>query len=472
MLKRVLIFLSLFLIFNFKFLTFPTFAHPVDQVFLDVYVDKNDTKTAHAELFLSWQQLGYVIDKFGNLPAGKKVPVSDETSLTKLFEMYKEYDSVFTTYFKNNLTIQNSNKNCSLEFLENPVIDQEEILVGKGYKFKLNINCENSIEKGFYVKSNLYVDDYPYQTLFVDLRMNEKQYTAALFKDDTQKEVIRKNTPKPNIANNAVSSLPNTSLLQNNFYSALKSGSLLAFILLFLIGALHTLEAGHSKAIIFSLASHKDTTFKQGLSYVLVFTITHVADILLLAIFFIFLNSTVDIYKHLPKLSKLSLATLLLVSLYMLFTSIKNYKKTKEASSREIIKEISHTNFLNRHDLAEKPVITYTHTHGGSTHSHNIDTKNTPLKKQLLMGFLAGIAPCFMGWSIFLVVLTTKNLFLIIPLILSFALGIAFTLFVFLFLALKLKKPLYSKFSIIGDISPIISALILIIYAVTALIKL
>jgi hypothetical protein len=80
-------------------------------------------------------------------------------------------------------------------------------------------------------------------------------------------------------------------------------------------------------------------------------------------------------------------------SIYLLIKGVKSYLKSKE----KVIDVINHKEFLKH----SNSIQSFTHTHGGSTHTHTLPLTQESYKRQIVLGFIAGIAPCFLGWSIF-----------------------------------------------------------------------
>lgn len=219
----------------------------------------------------------------------------------------------------------------------------------------------------------------------------------------------------------------------------------LTLLLVFLLGMLHSLESGHSKTILAALLINKNISLRRSFGYAAVFTITHVADILLLGILFISANLFFNLYSLLPHLQIFALYALLFIATYLLIKSSTHYIQHKLGYEHE-----HHHHHHHHHD--------HEHEHGSASASDDF-------KHQLYIGFIVGLAPCLFGWSIFMLFLSTGLTWFIIPLILAFAFGIFLSLVLISMAIVKLKDHFMDRIGWLGDISPIISALLLLIFA-------
>lgn len=444
-----------------------------------------------AEYILSWPEATFLINKKTN---------DNVTDFTKL----NDYQQVFSDYFKNKTKLL-SPKKCSMD-VQMLAVDPETIIFD-GVLFEVTFNC---FEKGqsFQFENKLFLEYFDLQTnivrvfngyyekLLSGLTLDNKNTSVTIgyseqssneaieivdvFNDDAKSKNSDANqlatTSVKDAANiqsenealdfsdgknikNASSTIIDTITAKDDFdvgrFSSLpkeksswlekltnkikdnqdKSRLLILFIVL-MLGFLHTLEAGHSKTILASLLIDKKMNMRQGLGYATVFTITHIADILFLGILFLTANAFINIYALLPHLQIFSLYALIFIAIYLLIKNTLHYFKHKFAH----------------------------HHHHGHHHHHEIGP-STSFKHQLYIGFIAGLAPCLFGWSIFMLFLSTGRMWFVIPLILAFGIGIFLALGLISLIVVKLKDSFFNKYKWIGELSPIISALLLFAFA-------
>lgn len=432
---RAKITLCLFILSLLFFVPGFIFAHPLDITYMDIHMfhDANNNplpkNVLTAEIYIPWVEASYLVEK------SDKVASPEAKALVN-------YHAPYTSYIENKIRVVNNTHECSPLFGLIPEMEENEILFGRGILIPVKYTCNDDLKK-VRVTNSLFVEVFPAQRNVVnifngpDMALQGSMLTAQIheFIIDADKiesqpsEITSQKKPK------LLDSLTRKYLQTNN------SSLLIAVGIVFLLGMLHTLEAGHSKTILASFLIHRKASIKHGMLFVSVFTLTHIADIVILGLLLLITNSFIDVFSRLSYLQTFSLYTLLFISVYMLFTNIGHYIKHKWG-------------FSHHHD----------HNH---THEHITDQYD--LKKQLFVGFVAGLSPCLFGWSIFMVILSTKNIWSIFPVILAFGAGIFIALSMVVLLVGKLRMKIIDKNEWIAELSPIISSLILVIFSVVSL---
>ncbi|HRI05665.1 MAG TPA: sulfite exporter TauE/SafE family protein [Candidatus Dojkabacteria bacterium] len=363
---------------------------------------------------------------------------------------FQNYREDISNYISDNFRILSGGELCSVSENTIPEQDQNNVLFGTGLMVENKYKCEKD---GEVVIEN---------TMFVDRLHHTNSIT--IYKGSTenllQASLLTKDVTSLQVGNAEVKEVKNDSQ-KADWISKLTSqiGEVSLFPLMgivFLLGLLHTLEAGHSKTILGGMLVDRKVDIKQAMGYITIFTVTHIADIVLIGIIFLVANSFVDVYSQLPYLQIFSLYALMFISFYLLLKAV--VELIKEGIHKYQHKHNHEHHHHHEHDHEHE------HEHG---HTHAEYDSNTSFGKQLLMGFVAGLAPCLFGWTIFMAVLSTRNIWALFPVIISFGLGIFLALTIFALIVLRLKKSVLKEGSIISHLSPILSSLILFIYSLT-----
>lgn len=470
-------------------------AHAIDTSNLYIYYQKelDDTpiepNKLSAYLYMNFYQAGALVQK-----------ATGNDALLDMEELVKsKYDEIYQTHIKENLSLTNNGEPCDLSFVN---LEQNlgDFPLDLGKRIVIKFNCKENISK-LKISNKLFFEDFYYETNYVDFykgqniveqieaNRNYPEYTLNI----DQEGNIKADRPEDFTSTNGnISPLDSGYMKQNfgqeaqqnieqksnvldfnsywlkfkGFYENLRKignlGEMSPFYLagiLFLLGFLHTLEAGHSKVVLSSAMIHKNMSIKGGIMYAVVFTVTHIGDILILGLSLFIVNSFVDVYSKFTLLEKFAAYALLFVGAYLFLKSASDYIQVKFLK-----KEIAHT---HGHDHTHSRDDDHNHALGEGSHSHSHDfDPHKSFKDQLIVGFLSGLAPCVFGWSILMVIVSAKKLWLLIPAILSFSLGIFSALVLVVLVIGRFKKSLFSKVNWITEISPMISALILIVYAI------
>jgi len=227
--------------------------------------------------------------------------------------------------------------------------------------------------------------------------------------------------------------------------AATGGASLLAIISLalsiFALGFIHASMPGHGKGILFSYLTQVERRFRHALGFITTFTITHLADVIILSLGLTFLSSSYSSAKISTILKYVGGAGLLILAVFMIIKGIADIRGPRQKDTG--------SNLLSSAGKMQQPVTT---------------TKNT--KSAVLLGLLTGLAPCPFGWAIILLLMSLGKLALVPPVIIIFGFGI----FAFLFLvavAFFIARGVASKlFAAYGRYSRLISGVLLLVFAI------
>jgi ABC-type nickel/cobalt efflux system permease component RcnA len=494
--KKLLI--VLLLIIPLAFLK-PTkvFADPVDITDSYFYFDKEvdnsqmNEKQINMYAYINWLQAAILVDHAN----GKKI--------TDIEELLK-YQDIYDEYVKNNIKVSNNGQLCTVTIDKSPVTE-DQISLSLGTRVIATFICPAKIENAK-IESNLFLKDFPTESNNVWISHGEDTLHAVTLGTQTPSYEFNAqdliNHPKGDethlnsanlSANQITENLPgelqvvaNTKINTNTgsngsvgnpsqdvqatsesteaatptktsgpgpkkvgfiagltdaLYlktNAIKDQSLpFLLLLVFCLGFLHTIEAGHSKTILASSMINNRMNLKKGLGYATIFTITHLGDIIIVGLILLAADQYYDFLGNFTMIEKFAGYALFFMSIYLLFQSARFYFQK----------------WITKNNNLEMP---------GHIHVENTDIK---FRDQLTLGFLAGLAPCVFGWSIFMLILSTNKIWTLVPAILCFGLGIFFALAIVVFLMSHLQKGTYSRFEKIAELSPLISAVVLLIYS-------
>ncbi len=157
-----------------------------------------------------------------------------------------------------------------------------------------------------------------------------------------------------------------------------------------------------------------------------VFSLVHLADIVFLFLVTKLFFSLYDPTQYMVIIQKVSIIILFFFSVYIFIQSLRK---------------------LRNKDLRK-------------------ENEKKSLKGGILMAFIAGLAPCSFGWSIFLVLFSMGQVAWILPLLLALAIGIWICLFCILLITLFFRDRLYSRFSTLPYYSSVVSSGIIIILSI------
>ena len=205
----------------------------------------------------------------------------------------------------------------------------------------------------------------------------------------------------------------------DDFFSHNEWNILYVFLIVFWLWIIHAIWPGHSKSLLVAYTLEKNHWYTKWIFFALIFTITHILDILLLFLITKVLVTFIDISKFNYYIQFVSSFLLFFLSLYLLY---KAYTKKQ---------------------------------------CHHLNKK--PEKTSLFVAFFAGLAPCSFAWSIFLLLLAVGKSSWIFPLVIALWLWIFTALVWIVVLAVFLKNKIYNKAQNIAIYSSFLSGWIIFI---------
>ena len=476
------------------------FGHQiVTSVYINLGVDGNEKALPENKVF------SYINISAYNIA----LLVSPGKDPAKIFPELPAYKKIFTDYIAEHISFINNGKECNFETKQiNPRNDAEFYVNGIG--FNLDISCPDPI-KNLYVRNNIMLSQNSYQVCELDVLISDDNTLATTFSAVENTVRIIKKDGKYYFEKN-ISSVPPLSDASaweadfNNFsagqdapektqsfidkvfaeYQKFKTGSWggnfvnsvagmlnglspssIAGILLIVtfIGGLHSLEGGHNKVILASLMINNKIDFKGSFFYVLIFTITHMSDIIILSVGLLFFNSYFNIYEKIPAMRTYSSWALLIISSYIvvketmiLLVARKGAAKSggKNTVAMENLQGLFKTD--NYADKKESAVQQET----------NILMQGT-FKEQLMIAFISGLAPCLTGWIIFMLIVSSGNIWLLLPALGAFGLGVFLVLLLFAYLFSLFRDQMESRFNWIAKYAPLISGMFLLLFSLLQL---
>ena len=196
------------------------------------------------------------------------------------------------------------------------------------------------------------------------------------------------------------------------------------FLIVYVLWIIHAAWPWHSKSLLVAYTIEKENWYKKWFIYALVFSISHILDILLLFLITTIAFQFIDISKFNYYIQFGSIIILFLFSIYLVYKSF--IKKTSCEKSQ---------------------------------------------KKTLLIAFLSWLAPCSFAWSIYFLLLSLWKFTLIVPLIISLWLWILTTLIFIVLITVFLKEKSVNKTKVFSKYSSKISAIIILIISSYLLFK-
>lgn len=426
--------------FIFTLQVTPLMAHALDMSQTEIYLPEQPGLEGEQILefvtYLSWVQAASL--------------VSEEKIVEPSVSRFRFYIENHKTYIGVHLKIVNDGVPCTLEELTFPDQEDEQIITGRGLRLDGFYLCKGPIGL-VQIKNDMFMDNFPLQNNIVNIYQgnSENIMKGSLLTNQSQEMSINVNDPtSPDVAATPIQggSSGRLDALTKSFVEKGRQSLPLAIGLAFVLGLLHTLEAGHSKTVLAALVADKRVSLIQGLMYAGVFTATHVADILAMGVLLWAANSWIDVFTALPYLQIASTYTLLLVAFYMVMRNLGHLVQL----------------WLVRRGVVKIPPHGHDHDH-----PHGVVPKDArDFKQQLLVGFVSGLAPCLFGWSVFMLVLSTRQLWAVIPVVVAFGLGIGVALCLVVWIMFRLRTSVFDRQAWIGEVSPLVSALVLLGFAV------
>jgi ABC-type nickel/cobalt efflux system permease component RcnA len=409
-------------------LVFPlqTLAHPVDTSTMIVYIGQDvggeqlNEKHVEGALTFNWLQLS-------SLTGENKSPVD-------IYNKIGSYDSLLYEYLNKHIKVENNEKACKVELKRFVEVDVN-IVINLGVRYQVNASCEEKIDR-LKITNSAFSDQVLAQSnkiiLYKDGKSISETSDGILSLGQKQNSENTNNIAPEKTNSNKIIEYFTSLLNQNNSWTIP-----LIFLVIFAMGMLHSLEGGHNKIILGSLVVDNKIDLRQSLIFTIIFTLTHMSDIILLSFGLLFLDSYIDLYKLIPNITLYTILILLAIS---------GFSVVKEA--RHIL--IHRLGLDHEHDHNHE----HHHDHG---HEHKELDKKQGIGKMILIAFISGLAPCVTGWSIFMLLFSTGNINLVLPGMVFFGFGVFTVLGLYTLLLHKTKSLVLGKYSWISQYSTIIS---------------
>lgn len=206
----------------------------------------------------------------------------------------------------------------------------------------------------------------------------------------------------------------------NDYFEKWIWNILIIFWIVYILWILHAAWPGHSKWLLIAYTLEKENWYKKWILFSIIFTITHIIDIIILFIITKVIITFVDLNDYLYYIQFLSAIVLFFLSIYLI----------KKAVKKE---------------------------------------KNKYNKPSLAIAFLAWLAPCSFAWSIFLLLAALWKTNYLLPIILALWLWIFTTLVFIVILSVYLKNKAYEKIWNLWKYSSIFSSFIILIISIILL---
>lgn len=191
--------------------------------------------------------------------------------------------------------------------------------------------------------------------------------------------------------------------------------ALLGLLVAAALGGLHALSPGHGKAVVGAYLVGARGTAKHAAFLGLTVTITHTAGVFALGLITLFGSHYVVPEKLFPVLTLLSGATVVAIGLQQLISRWRAFRQPAQAV----------TAIESEHAEAHPPTqVAYTHTHGGSTHSHVPPAKVT-WRNLLALGISGGLLPCPSALVVLLSAIALQRVGYGLLLVVAFSAGLA-----------------------------------------------
>jgi nickel/cobalt transporter (NicO) family protein len=224
---------------------------------------------------------------------------------------------------------------------------------------------------------------------------------------------------------------------------------LFGLLLAALLGGLHALSPGHGKTIVGAYLVGSRGTAWHAAFLGLTVTITHTVGVFLLGLITLFGQKYIVPEKLFPLLSFLSGAIVVVIGLQQLFSRLRKRRTVSAAAE--------HTH----DDLAAG----LTHSHGGSTHSHQPPQQVT-WRSLLALGISGGLLPCPSALVVLLSAIALHRVGYGLMLVVMFSVGLAAVLtaigMLFLYARRFIERPAFGASGMAERWMPIVSAAVIV----------
>lgn len=237
---------------------------------------------------------------------------------------------------------------------------------------------------------------------------------------------------------------------------------LLGLLVAFGLGAAHALSPGHGKTVVGAYLVGSRGTFKHAIFLGATVTITHTLSVFALGIIALFASEYILPERLIPFLSFVSGLMVFFIGLTLFknrLFSILGYNAANNSAD-----EHAHdAEILQNGGAGEDSQNDFTHTHGGSTHTH-APPKQIGWRSLLALGISGGLLPCPSALVLMLSAISLNRIGYGLVLTLIFSFGLAATLtgvgLVFLYVGKFFDNPALSKNRLVKAL-PVFSAFVI-----------
>lgn len=413
------------------------YAHPLDQTKTKIYLVTDERRkslpenSALFEIFVTWQQMSYIHEQGEDgIPSTEEPSFGEDAFDSHMKGIYSNPEK-HRNYIYDNIEIKAQGLDCDITSLNEAPYDKKEVLLGEGVKVTGEIICPADPSKSLRVLNRMFMEDFPYQSHSVEVYL----YGRIVMRESIDKDHPFVSYPQPTPPPSSEPSTPKEGFmdkLKSSLIDNIEKPSVSIFLILFMIGFLHSLEAGHSKTLVVLSVSER-RSIKEIFGIVLTFVVTHVADILVLSIGLYVAFPWINSYALGSVLEKYALYGILGISGYQIISWINNDSKTRRNISKH-------------------------------NHLHLLEKKKS-FSQTLWIAFLSGLAPCAMGWTVFVLIISSGKFLLAIPYTIVFALGIASAVLLLAFGSHFLSRKASKKWKKLGRFVPLVSYLLIFIFS-------
>jgi ABC-type nickel/cobalt efflux system permease component RcnA len=205
---------------------------------------------------------------------------------------------------------------------------------------------------------------------------------------------------------------------------------LLGLLLAFGFGAAHAMSPGHGKTVVGAYLVGSRGTIKHAVFLGLTVTITHTVSVFALGIIALFASNYILPERLMPLFSFISGLLVFVIGLMLfkdrLFATF-GWKTGGQPHLDENSAHLSDEHNFHFDDEAVETEKVFTHTHGGSTHTH-VPPKHVTWSSLLGLGISGGLLPCPSALVLMLSAINLGRIGYGIILTLVFSIGLAATL--------------------------------------------
>lgn len=423
-----------------------------------------------------------------------------EENPLEVYSKIEEEREFLEGYLNDSLRIINNGERCTVSSSLLDVKDEDTFII-IGLEFDMEVVCDEELEE-FTVSNRAFANVIDHMANYVtilgkeDRRVVDRVFYSAFETANVAKVdgvfVEQENPGRATLRTSGEEDSSRSSRdsqmdrLLFRVSDLLKEASPLAIIgvliLIAIIGGLHSLEGGHDKILLATMMINDEINLKESFTFIFIFTLTHMADIIILSIGLLVFQRHSNIYDRLPFIQEYAVYLLIAVSLYIV---IKEYTKLVRGKTEESLKgDFSEKDSVNEKSKDEATKNLFKEDNYKALKQEvevGDDSKDGALKKmtrafrgslreQFIVAFISGLAPCITGWKIFILIVSTGALWLLIPSVLAFGLGVLIVLLVFALLINKLRDTIYSKFEKFSKYASLVSGLLLLLTSILLLI--